>query len=107
LNVNYKKDEIEKFKTDFFKKNNRVPEVSIALAVTFTETAEEISAYEAKIENRNEAFTIIAVTIDSLYDLLMSYQDLYGIDEFIIYDTEKDGETKLENIRKISAKFKL
>ena len=45
--------------------------------------------------------------MNQLHDLLFKYQDLYGIDEFIIMDTEANNGKKIQNIQAISDLFNL
>lgn len=107
LNDDFEKEELIEYKNKFYKYNGFYPEIALALAITFTKTEDEISKEESKISNIREAFTIIPITQDTLYEKIYSYRELYGIDEFILYDTEEDNVKKIENITRISEKFKL
>ncbi len=107
LGVNYEKEKVAEFKSSFFAANGYYPEVTIALAVSFTLTKEEIQKQESEAVNQQEAFTVIPVTIESLHELLHEFQDLYGVDEFVIYDTELNNETRINNLMSMQEKFQL
>jgi alkanesulfonate monooxygenase SsuD/methylene tetrahydromethanopterin reductase-like flavin-dependent oxidoreductase (luciferase family) len=105
LNVNYEKEKIIDYKERFNDQNGYLPQVALALGITFSKTKEEVEKTEALAVNKQEAFKIIPVTIDSLFDLLHEYEELYGIDEFIIYDSELNNDIKINNLQEISEKF--
>lgn len=110
--VEYNKDELLEGKSAFFEKHGHYPEVAIALAVYIGETIEEANKTvddfitETK-SNSREAFRIIPTTIDLLHEMLLSYQEDFGVDEFIIYDFAVTNEAKIKNIEMISEKFNL
>jgi alkanesulfonate monooxygenase SsuD/methylene tetrahydromethanopterin reductase-like flavin-dependent oxidoreductase (luciferase family) len=107
LNKNYQKEELDCYRCRFHEVNGYCPDAAIALAVSFTKTQQEIREEEARAVNPREAFSVVAVTPDSLGELLYEYQDLYGIDEFVLYDTETEADKKTENLFKISETFHL
>jgi luciferase family oxidoreductase group 1 len=107
-----KKEELQAYKEQFFKVNGYYPEVSLALAFYMADTQEEAQKEVDKMldyENINllEAWKVIPVTIDSLETLLQTYQEEYGIDEFILYDAALVSDIKMKNIGAISERFKL
>ncbi|MCD2258060.1 LLM class flavin-dependent oxidoreductase [Psychroserpens luteolus] len=108
----YKKEELLKFKQDFFEKHKVYPKVNIGISICMKNTMpealkalEQLKAHYGQGEN--EGFKIFAVTIDSLYNMLLEYQDLYGVDEFIIHDLTDDPQQLLSNINAISDRFNL
>ncbi|WP_431214042.1 hypothetical protein ACQ86N_03975 [Puia sp. P3] len=107
LNKNYHKDQLDEYRGRFCEAHGYCPGTSIAMAVSFTKTAEEIAETESRAVNPREAFSVIAVTPESLGALVETYKDLYGMDEFVIYDTEMDPVRKTENLFKISETFDL
>ncbi|MBS1601543.1 MAG: LLM class flavin-dependent oxidoreductase [Bacteroidetes bacterium] len=107
LNKNYHRDELDEYRGRFRETNGYCPDTAIALAVSFRKTAAEIAEAEARAVNPREAFSVIPVTPGSLGDLIGSYQELYGMNEFVIYDVETDPAIKLENLFKISETFSL
>jgi alkanesulfonate monooxygenase SsuD/methylene tetrahydromethanopterin reductase-like flavin-dependent oxidoreductase (luciferase family) len=107
LNKNYHKDQLDEYRGRFHEAHGYCPGTSIAMAVSFTKTAEEIAETESRAVNPREAFSVIAVTPESLGALVETYKDLYGMDEFVIYDTEMDPVRKTENLFKISETFDL
>ncbi len=108
----YKKEELLKFKQDFFNEHNVYPKINLGISICVGETLNEAQKALDKLlehygKGENETFKIFPVTIDSLYLLLLEYQQLYGIDEFIIHDLTDDPERMLNNIKEISEKFDL
>jgi hypothetical protein len=107
LNIGFEKDKIADYREKFFIVNGYVPNVALAVAISFSRSKEEIEHYEKTVINRQESFKIIAVTPNSLHDLLVKYERLYGISEFIIHDTELNNEKRVNNLNHISEIFNL
>ncbi len=110
--INYKKEELIAFKSNFFNENNFYPKVTLAVAISIGTTIESaqkkyLKALKKEGVKLSEAMNVIIVTIESLYKLLHEYQYLYGIDEFILYDTEENNLKKIKNLKDISQRFKL
>ncbi|MCD2258061.1 LLM class flavin-dependent oxidoreductase [Psychroserpens luteolus] len=110
--IEHKKEELLKCKSLYFEKNGHYPEVALALAVYIGDTIEEatkkVDDFIAETKaNAREAFNIIPTTIDLMHEMLLSYQDDFGIDEFIIYDFAVTNEAKIKNVELISEKFNL
>ena len=110
--IEYKKEELLHYKELFFEKNNRYPEISLAVAFHMEDTIEEARKVVNEQQNQkglnlSEAWNTIPVTVDTLEELLHNYQKQFGIDEFILYDSSLVSEKKLENVHKISCNFKL
>ncbi|WP_299272690.1 LLM class flavin-dependent oxidoreductase [uncultured Psychroserpens sp.] len=108
----YKKEELLQFKQDFFEKHKVYPKVNVGISIcmenTIAEAQKELSHLKQHYgQGENEGFKIFAVTIDSLHDMLLEYQNLYGVDEFIIHDLTDDPKQMLDNINAISEKFNL
>ncbi len=108
----YKKEELLKFKQDFFNTHKIYPKINLGISVcigkTMTDAHKELDKlYQHYGKGENEPFKIFPVTIESLHELLLEYQYLYGIDEFIIHDLTNDSNRMLTNIREISEKFNL
>ncbi len=109
-NLNFNKAEIIGFKTLFKKQHGYYPEMAISLAIILKDTLEEAEALWETTQKEvgfNEGFIIIPTTLDLLHDRLTSYQEKFGIDEFIIYDFAHNNEEKIRNIQSISEKFNL
>ena len=112
IGINYNKEELLEYKSNFFNTNSYYPKISLAIAISIDDTIEKaLKKYQEALKRdgvlTSEAWGIIPVTIDSLWQTLYEYQDLYGIDEFILYDTETDNLKKIKNIKNISHKFQL
>lgn len=101
------KEELLKFKEAFHSQHNYYPDVALAICISFTSNEDEIQTYESANKDLPNVLKVIAVTIDSLFDLLISFQTLYGIDEFIILDMERDNKIKKENLQLINQRFEL
>jgi alkanesulfonate monooxygenase SsuD/methylene tetrahydromethanopterin reductase-like flavin-dependent oxidoreductase (luciferase family) len=111
-NKSFDKEELFKYKNLFLKTNGFPPKISLALGIVIGETLEEAEEKNridknGQLIDLNSDLNILPVTIDSLFDLISRYQNLYGIDEFILYDVETDNRLKIKNIEMISDKFKL
>ncbi len=110
--VEYNKEELIACKSSYYEKNGFYPEVALALAVYIDDTLEGASKKvdffiaETKTDSR-EPFKIIPTTIDLLHEMLLSYQENFGIDEFIIYDFAVTNKAKIQNAGLISEKFNL
>ena len=107
LHQNYQRVELECYKESYSKEHGICPEIAIAVAVTFTKTREQIDLEELSAENKREAFTVIPITENSMYDFIHEHRELYGVNEYIICDTELDPEQKIENLEKINKIFSL
>ncbi|WP_452600532.1 LLM class flavin-dependent oxidoreductase [Pontimicrobium sp. MEBiC06410] len=108
----YKKEDVIKFKQDFFNEHNFYPEINYGISICVGDTMEDAKKeYDKLLEHygkgENENFIIFPVTIDSLCEMLLGFQERYGIDEFIIYDMTDDPQKMLVNIREISKRFNL
>lgn len=110
-NLPYTRAEIDYFKETFFKNHHRFPELAMSLAIVIRErledAIEEVGAIKEKLKNQgmNEAFKIIPTTVELLYQRLHTYREIFGIEEFILYDVEHDNKVKIEHIRCISQRF--
>jgi luciferase family oxidoreductase group 1 len=89
------------YKEKFYLENNKKPEIATAIAISFSESKEEIEEKESKKTNRREALKVIAVSENTFNQTLLDLQYRYNIDEFIIYDTEKNIDKKIENLNLI------
>ncbi len=112
VKIEHKKEELFAYKEQFYKENNYYPQVSLAVAFYLEDTMESAKKevdkrLNHKDINLSEAWKIIPVTTDSLFYLLNEYKNLFGVDEFILYDAALSSEKKLENVNKIGQKFKL
>ena len=99
-------------KSLFFEKNGYYPKVSLAVGISIDitiETAKKnyLDTLRDEKVNPAEAWSMMPVTVSSLYERLQEYQYLYGIDEFILLDMESDNEKRIENIEAISSMFNL
>ncbi|MFP3599629.1 hypothetical protein SB679_23210, partial [Chryseobacterium sp. SIMBA_029] len=50
---------------------------------------------------------ILETTIPHLRDLLMDYKDQYYVDDFVIYDIEKNNDEKIQNLNNLSEELEL
>ena len=108
----YNKEELLKFKQDYFEKHKVYPNVNLGVTICMGKTMTQAQNEYDKLLNHygkgeNERFKIFPVTVNTLYDMLLEFQELYGIDEFIIHDLTDDPAQMLENINMISEKFNL
>lgn len=109
--IQYNREELMEFKSLFFKTHNYEPQVALAIAIRMADTEidamrdiEKTLALEGV--DKSQAWRITPVTVDSLYSLLQEYQYLFGIDEFILYDTDPSSSRKLNNLKAINSRFK-
>lgn len=89
---------LSKYKEEFYSLHNRIPEVSVAIAVSFTESEKSLKERELAITNIREGIKILPVTEDNFIETLDNLQRKYNVDEFIIYDTENNIDKKIENL---------
>lgn len=101
LKQDYEKEKLDYFREQYYKVNGFYPKVSVAIAISFEKSEEDIKIAEANATNRREAFTIISVNEENIKEVLVNIIDNYGVDEIIIYDEEIDNLKKIENLKKI------
>ncbi|MEM6721889.1 MAG: LLM class flavin-dependent oxidoreductase [Bacteroidota bacterium] len=108
----YKKEELLQFKEAFYAKHNQYPKVNLGITLCMEptmakaeESLKELNRHYGHGES--EGFKICAVTPDSLYEMLTEYQELYGVDEFILHDVTIGQQKLLYNLRAINEKFNL
>ena len=89
------------YKEKFYLENNKKPAIAAAIAISFSESKKKIEEKESKKTNRREALKVIAVSENTFNQTLLDLQYRYNIDEFIIYDTEKNIDKKIENLNLI------
>ncbi|MFK7048522.1 Limonene 1,2-monooxygenase [Flavobacterium columnare] len=111
-NLKITKEEINKFREDFYFKNDREPEISLSLAIVLKDTIEEAQTIcDEIVENSrkqsSEPFIIIPVTLDLLEERLIKWKEEFAINNFIIYDLATTNEEKLKNLELIGEKFNL
>lgn len=107
FDINPAKETLAVIRDQFYTKHNKNIEVSAAIAISFSKSEKELEEINKSSINRKEALKILAVDFYSFQDQLLKFQDLYGIDEFIIYDTEKNIDKKIENLVLINDAMKL
>ena len=110
VDKDYNKQELNHYRSLFFERNGYYPKVCLAVGVSIDTTIEKArkkyyDALESENTNPREAWSVIPVTISSLQETLYQYQELYGIDEFILLDTDLNNDKRIENIEQISLKF--
>ena len=103
----YNKAELEDCKGLFEEKHGYSPQVALSLGIILGDTMEAAqSSHKARFQdihaNPAGTLSIIPVNLSALCELLHEYQELYGIDEFILYDIEGEPHQKLENLEAIS-----
>jgi len=97
---------LQEYKERFEQRHNRKPEVAMAIAVSFSKSKKELEEKEANQTNKGEGLKIISLTEDTISETLKGFQKKYGIDEFIIYDTESNIDKKIENLNLIQKHIK-
>lgn len=112
IDKDYNKEELYQYKSLFYQKNGYYPKVCLALGISIDTTIERArekyyDALESEDINPEEAWSVIPVTISSLRETLYQYQELYGIDEFILLDMDNNNDNRIENIQAISDVFHL
>lgn len=93
-------DKLHTYRERFFEKYNYNAEVVLALGVKIIEKR---STQKIKYNNMQ----ILEITIPDLKDLLMTYKDQYYVDEFVIYDIEKNNDEKIQNLNNLSQELEL
>ncbi|ROI06417.1 MULTISPECIES: LLM class flavin-dependent oxidoreductase [unclassified Chryseobacterium] len=111
-NLPFDKNEIEQNKKNFFKIHNKYPHLIISLAIVLEDTLEKATQKRDELiksasGHSRETFIIIPCTVESLHDLLSSWQEKFGIHEFVIYDLAATNDEKLKNLEQISNRFSL
>lgn len=100
----YGKDtEVEKlkaYKEKFYDRYHYNPEVVLALGIKIIKNGPT-----QKIKYNN--MQILETTIPHLRDLLMDYKDQYYVDDFVIYDIEKNNDEKIQNLNNLSEELEL
>lgn len=104
INDNYGREELIKFKDQFYNSNNFLPKVNLNIGISINKNSFK---NQSKFQATKNSNLIHFDSIGQLEDLLYEYQILYGIDEFILWDTEVNNDKKLENIEAISNIFNL
>ncbi|WP_276964124.1 LLM class flavin-dependent oxidoreductase [Chryseobacterium sp.] len=97
-----KKEEINRYKETFIQKNGFEPKTSLALAINLSEISEIKSDAD-----ESEAFKILHLSFEELFELIEKLDDQLAVDEFILYDTEPDSDKKIENAETISNHYNL
>lgn len=95
--------EVEKLKTyreKFYDRYHYTPEVVLALGVKIIENGPT-----QKIVHNN--MQILETTLPNLRDLLIDYKDQYYVDDFVIYDIERNNEEKIQNLSNLSEELEL
>lgn len=110
--IGLEKENLIKHKEIFFSKNGFYPKVNIAVGISIGKTIKEAKekfelACKKEGVSLSQAWKIIPVTLNSLFDLLNEYRDSYGVDEFILFDINSNNEEKINSIFQIAEKFKL
>lgn len=107
LNGAYDKEKIIAYREEFKNYNGYEPDIALAIAVSFSRTKEEIAQYEKTVVNKQEAFKVIPTSFNTINDLLQNYKESYGINEFVVYDTERNNAIKIDNLHKLQELFAL
>lgn len=102
LNVDTDKQNLSNYRDQFYKKHKKHPEVAAAIAVSFSKSKKELEENDKKSKNRREAVKILALDFDSMEEKLLEFQEIYDINEFILYDTERNIDKKIENLVSIN-----
>ncbi len=108
IDVNYNRDELIMYKEMFYTVHNVMPKVTLALGISYDPSGSNKTVHTtSKFAATKNSNTIFINSMNQLHDLLFKYQDLYGIDEFIVMDTEANNRKKIQNIQAISDVFNL
>ncbi|WP_288438274.1 LLM class flavin-dependent oxidoreductase [uncultured Chryseobacterium sp.] len=97
-----KKEEINRYKDAFLQKNGFMPKTSLALAINLSEVHQIQSDAD-----ESEAFKILHLSFEELFELIEKLDEQLAVDEFILYDTEADSDKKIENAETISNHYNL
>lgn len=104
--VSFKKDELIKFKDEFFDEHGRSPKISLAFSGCC-----HINEKRAKKAYENKIFGFIPDNIvgsPSIFEeKLMEYEEDYGIDEFIFMNTALTSSDRKEGLELIMSKIKV
>lgn len=102
-NLDDHKDEISRYKDSFFKKNDFIPKVSLALAINFWEDYE----IKSNAKQETESFKILNLDLSGFFELIEKLDEKLMVDEYILYDTESHSEKKISNAEAISNHYNL
>lgn len=99
------KDEVLRFKDEFYRKYEIVPNINIAF--TGVCAATERKAKKIVKENPFDLINPIIGTTEVFVEKLNSMKDFFGVDEFIFHNASLVNEQKIESINLLSEAFKL
>jgi len=111
-NINFNKDKIQGYRESFFSKHGVSPKVIIAFMGVCTKKPRQakkiMESYSkspslAGMPLLNE----IAGDVEEFSDKLYAYSDVYGVDEFMIYDFSLENRDKINALQLLSEKFGL
>ncbi len=109
--IDYQKEQLLEFKGEYYAVHKCFPKIAVAVAVVIEGTIEKAKQKCNRIiknyKINTSTITPIACTLNSLCDLLVNYQFLFGVDEFIIYDMDGNNDNKISNLIKISEQLTL
>ena len=110
-NLDYDRDNLLEFKEKYYKANGYYPQVALSFGYYMSDSMKKSKQYlfdqNKAIAKKDSAYIIMPTTPSHFYDLVIEYQQKFGIDEFILYDLGKDNQEKIENLAQISEMFKL
>ena len=99
------KDEVLKFKDDFFEKYGIIPKINVAF--TGVCASKEREAKKIVKENPFDLINPIVGTKEIFIDKLNSMKEFFGVDEFIFHNASLVNEQKIESINLLSEAFNL
>lgn len=103
--VEYKKDQLEKFKEEYFNKYNTFPKITLVLSGICHKTSQKAEDISQKIKlgyNQN-----IVGCKSKFYDTICKFQEMYGIDEIIFMNAALESKDRFMSIELISDVFNL
>ena len=103
------RDKLEAFKEAYFLKYGEMPQVNLAFAGICAPTIAKAKRRFQQSYYADNTFIVpnILGTPESFQDTLHSYQELFGVDEFVFLDMSDEQEDRMESIGVLSRVFGL
>lgn len=109
-NTSITRDEIMKFKDDFFDKHQREVQINIGFSGIMTHNDQETKLMQKHVEN-NEKFRVLTTNVigtpNLFFDKLNEYREYYQVNDFTFLDFSEQMSKRIENIQILSEHFQL
>lgn len=110
LNIDFEKDNIERFRDNFYKANGVLPKINMCfMGICNANDAKAIKSAKEymKAHIGGPLYNEIVGGPSKFFDQLNEYSLKFGVDEFLLFDCSLSNEEKIEAVHLLSDKFKL